>query len=56
VRELFERFLPDALRPKKLGLNVTPERILSTRGDAERGRLVFFREGMQCSQCHRIQG
>jgi putative heme-binding domain-containing protein len=56
MRELFERFLPDELRPRKLGLNASPEKILAAHGNAERGRLVFFREGVQCSQCHRIQG
>jgi putative heme-binding domain-containing protein len=54
VRDLFERFLPEHLRPRKLGLNIKPEEILSLPGDVAGGRRLFFREGVQCSQCHRI--
>ncbi len=56
VHDLFDRFLPDDLRPKKLGLNIRPEQILDLAGDAERGRKAFIREGLQCSRCHRVRG
>ncbi|MCF7765447.1 MAG: PQQ-dependent sugar dehydrogenase [Verrucomicrobia bacterium] len=56
VRDLFERFLPPEQRVQKLGANVQPEIILGLRGDAARGRTLFFQEGTQCSRCHRIGG
>jgi putative heme-binding domain-containing protein len=56
VRDLFECFLPDELRVKKLGPNIKPEDILSLKGDAGRGRELLRRGGLQCSQCHRVQG
>jgi putative heme-binding domain-containing protein len=56
VRDLFERFLPEKLRPAKLGLNTKPEQILALRGDPQEGRKAFFREAVQCSTCHRIAG
>ncbi len=56
VRDLFERFLPEEKRPKKLGSMIKPEAILALSGDAARGRQLFFQEGVQCSRCHRIQG
>jgi putative heme-binding domain-containing protein len=55
VHDLFERFLPDELRPKKLGLNIKPDELLQVKGDAARGRNLFFRENVQCSRCHRIE-
>lgn len=57
VRDLFERFLPDEKRSKKLGQTIKPEAILALKGDASNGRHIFFREGgTQCSRCHRLQG
>ncbi len=56
VHDLFDRFLPDDLRPKKLGLNIRPEQILTLAGDVERCRKVFRREDVQCSRCHRVRG
>jgi putative heme-binding domain-containing protein len=55
VRDLFERFLPDELRAKRLGSVIKPEQILSLKGDAERGRKLFFESSvLQCVKCHRI--
>lgn len=55
VRELFERFLPDAQRPKKLGASFDAAALLLLQGDAEHGRQVFFQEGgAQCHTCHRV--
>jgi putative heme-binding domain-containing protein len=57
VRELFERFLPEEERRKILGSNIDPQSILALKGDATRGRQLFFQEGgVQCSTCHRING
>jgi putative heme-binding domain-containing protein len=57
VRDLFERFLPEEKRPKKLGPNLKPEDILALKGDPAKGRKLFFNEaGVQCARCHRIEG
>ncbi len=57
VRDLFERFLPDEQRSKRLGALIRPEKILAQRGDAERGKELFFKsEGMKCATCHRVNG
>ena len=57
VRDLFERFVPDSERVKRLGDVVNVSDILELKGDAERGRSFFFAESAsQCKNCHRIQG
>jgi uncharacterized repeat protein (TIGR03806 family) len=57
IRDLFERFLPEERRVKRLGNIVRPEQILALAGDAERGRKLFFdAPGVQCKTCHRIGG
>jgi putative heme-binding domain-containing protein len=57
VRDLFERFLPEEQRLKRLGAIVKPEQILALPGDGERGRKLFFEaSGVQCKNCHRIGG
>ena len=57
VRDLFERFVPDAERVKRLGDVVNAKDILDLKGDAERGRQLFFAESAsQCKNCHRVQG
>jgi putative heme-binding domain-containing protein len=57
VRDLFERFLPEERRIKRLGTVIRPEQILALAGDGERGRKVFFEaSGVQCRNCHRIAG
>src|SRR5207253_8365391 len=43
VRDLFERFLPDDQRVKRLGSVVKPQQILALKGDAARGRELFFK-------------
>jgi putative heme-binding domain-containing protein len=56
VRDLFERFVPDNQRVKRLGSVIKPEQILSLKGSAERGRDLFFKSsGLQCVNCHRIK-
>jgi putative heme-binding domain-containing protein len=57
VRDLFERFLPAEQRVKRLGAVIRPQEILALKGDAEKGRTLFFKAaGLQCATCHRIQG
>ncbi|HZN68259.1 MAG TPA: PQQ-dependent sugar dehydrogenase [Tepidisphaeraceae bacterium] len=58
VRDLFERFLPQDPSMRRLGSVVRAEEILPLRGDAGRGRQVFFGAGaggaVLCAQCHRV--
>ncbi len=57
VRDLFERFLPDEQRVKRLGSTIRPETILALKGDVQRGKELFFKTaGLQCVNCHRAQG
>jgi putative heme-binding domain-containing protein len=57
VRDLFERFLPEEKRTKRLGNVIKPDDILALRGDAARGKKLFFdTEGIACRTCHKIQG
>ncbi|HEY7327835.1 MAG TPA: PQQ-dependent sugar dehydrogenase [Gemmataceae bacterium] len=57
VRDLFERFLPEEKRVKRLGNVIRPETILALRGDVSRGRKLFFEApGVQCRNCHRVEG
>ncbi len=56
VRDLFERFLPEEQRTKRLGNVIQPEQILALPGDIERGRKFFFEAaGVQCRNCHKIK-
>jgi putative heme-binding domain-containing protein len=54
VRDLFEGYFPTEGRERKLGPNPRPPAILAIKGDAERGKAVFFATGMTCQNCHRI--
>jgi uncharacterized repeat protein (TIGR03806 family) len=57
VRDLFERFLPEDKRVKRLGSVIRPADILRLSADAKRGKHVFFETaGVQCKNCHRIEG
>jgi putative heme-binding domain-containing protein len=57
VRDLFERFVPDEQRVQRLGNVIRPEHILSLRGDAARGKELFFKAAVtQCVNCHRVRG
>jgi len=57
VRDLYERFLPEEKRVKRLGNIIRPEGILALPGDAARGRSLFFdTAGVLCKSCHLIQG
>jgi putative heme-binding domain-containing protein len=55
IRDLFERFIPADQRIKRLGATIQPAVILALKGDAERGRALFWQAaGVQCKNCHKI--
>ena len=55
VRDLFERFLPESARTKRLGSVIRPGDILQLTGDAGRGKHLFFNSSaVQCKNCHQI--
>ncbi len=55
VRDLFERFVPEEQRVKRLGSIIQPEQILSLTGDTVRGRDLFVSAaGVTCRNCHRL--
>jgi putative heme-binding domain-containing protein len=57
VRDLFERFVPDEQRVKRLGSVIKAQQILELKGDAARGKELFFKSAaLQCINCHRIAG
>ena len=57
VRDLFERFVPEEQRAKRLGTNIDAAALLVMKGDGARGRQVFFESnGGLCKQCHQING
>jgi putative heme-binding domain-containing protein len=57
IRDLFERFVPDEHRVKRLGSVIKPEQILALKGDAARGKELFFKAGgLQCVNCHKVGG
>jgi putative heme-binding domain-containing protein len=57
VRDLFEPFVPEEQRTKRLGDLIQADEILKLPGDIPRGRLLFHKTaGIQCRNCHRIAG
>jgi putative heme-binding domain-containing protein len=57
VLDLFERYLPEDKRLKRLGTVIKPDKILALKGDAARGKLLFFKSAtLQCINCHRVNG
>jgi putative heme-binding domain-containing protein len=55
IRDLFERFLPEEQRVKRLGTAIQPEAILALRGDKDRGKELFLHAAtVSCRNCHRI--
>jgi len=56
IRELFERFLPPSQRRQRLGETISPEHILSLKGNADDGRHLFLDATLQCRNCHRVAG
>lgn len=60
IHDLFRRFDPNEQAHPKLGPNVNAARLLALRGDARRGRQVFFGAGAAatglCARCHKLNG
>jgi putative heme-binding domain-containing protein len=57
VRDLFERYVPDSQKVKRLGTVIRSEGLVALKGDAGRGKDVFFKTtGLQCATCHKVQG
>ncbi|MEX0677903.1 MAG: PVC-type heme-binding CxxCH protein [Pirellulales bacterium] len=57
VRGLYEKFIPEDQRSKKLGSAISADEILALAGDANRGRLIFYQSSAAgCQQCHAVQG
>ena len=55
VRDLFERFIPDEERVKRLGDVIDRASILALPGDAVRGRAVFTTNRPPlCKTCHKV--
>ena len=57
IRNLFEPFLPEQDRVKRLGNQVDVDSILRLDGSAKRGADMFATlEGLECRNCHRVNG
>ena len=57
IRDLFERYLPEQQRVKRLGTSVNAADILRLAGDVQAGEQLFFAQtSLQCRNCHRIAG
>lgn len=60
IRDLFEHFLPEEQRIKRLGpgreANSLLTKLKSLKGDAERGRKLFFESSFTCRNCHQVGG
>jgi len=57
VRDLFERFVPESERIRRLGDVIDPKVILDLKGDAGRGWAIFAAESVvNCKSCHRLDG
>jgi putative heme-binding domain-containing protein len=57
ARLLFEKFVPEDKRIKKLGTTIKPEEILALKGDPTRGEQIFnLSSAAQCKSCHVVHG
>lgn len=55
VRDLFERFLPEDQRIKRLGQSIDHQSLLALPGDSREGKKLFMEmAGLQCRNCHRV--
>ncbi|MEZ6046773.1 MAG: PQQ-dependent sugar dehydrogenase [Planctomycetaceae bacterium] len=55
AQDLFERFLPEEKRLKRLGTDFDIPALLAQQGNIERGRELFTKaEGIQCRNCHSV--
>jgi putative heme-binding domain-containing protein len=57
VRDLFERFVPEEKRMRRLGTSINVAELLAIPGDKARGRSMFFAGStVNCQNCHQIEG
>lgn len=57
IRDLFESFIPEDQRTKRLGESVNAAEILAMKGTLDTGRKLFHESTVvQCRSCHRIGG
>jgi putative heme-binding domain-containing protein len=57
VRDLFSGFLPPDPAGPRLGSAPRPTAILALKGDAGRGKDLYWKSaGLQCANCHRLEG
>ncbi len=57
VRILFEKYLPEDQRPKRLGDTISADEILKLTGDVKRGERIFrLSTAAQCKSCHSVNG
>lgn len=57
IRDLFESFIPEAQRTKRLGESVNAAEILAMNGTLDSGKKLFHESTVvQCRNCHRIAG
>jgi len=57
VRDLFERFVPEEKRTKRLGSVIDTMAILEVTGQAVHGKKLFFESAtVACRNCHQIRG
>ena len=55
VRDLYERYVPEEQRTKKLGTTVKADDILMLPADTLRGKLLFAEsKSVQCRNCHKV--
>lgn len=54
IRGLFDHFIPEAERRKTLGRTFDPQLVISRKGDARRGKLIFFSSDARCRACHDV--
>jgi putative heme-binding domain-containing protein len=57
VRDLFERFLPEEQRVRRLGNSIDAHQLLAVPGNVERGHELYFKNSaLICQNCHQIEG
>jgi len=57
VRDVFETFLPEEQRVKRLGDTIKAAELLKLAGNIEQGKQLFHKTaGVACRNCHRIAG
>jgi putative heme-binding domain-containing protein len=54
IRDLFEGYLPDDGRGRRLGTSPRPKAILSLAGDRARGETLFWSQAVNCGACHKV--